>query len=75
MNIQTKFSLGDRVWFLRRTQPKSLIIKEIHVSVIDISDADRVVTFIQYRGTGYWVLESECFPSQKALLQSLQTKH
>jgi hypothetical protein len=72
MTIETKYNIGDEVWFMEDNKTKTIIISMILISCGDntlLSDKVKITYTISGRTNQY--LESELFPSKELLLQSL----
>lgn len=75
MNIKTKYKTGDRVYTINHAHIIAFVIKDIVVHVFSVDENDTTITSIEYKSAGtLWRKESECFPSQAALLKEMQTK-
>lgn len=68
MDIKTKYSIGDTIWFMRDNKPRSEKVLEIKI------DLDRVKTSIRYQwnyDNSIFVFEQHAFMSKEELLASL----
>jgi hypothetical protein len=70
MTIETKYNIGDEVWFIEENEPKSDVILGIEINVY------KGRQFIEYLFANdsypYGLNESELFPTKGELLKSLQ---
>lgn len=77
MVIETKHNPGDRVWAIIDNRAQCVRIESVAVQTTKelFNDAGELVSFTYkcsyYVGDGYWVRESECFPTKEELLKSL----
>lgn len=76
MNFETKFSLKDRVWFMKNNKPKEVIISAIHIFFVgtgqdqtkyNASDVTNSVSWLDHTD----LFERILFESKSDLLKSL----
>ena len=69
MTIETKYNIGDKVWFTEENEPKSDVILSIEINVY------KGECFIEYLlandRCSYGLDESTLFPTKEELLKSL----
>ncbi len=76
MIIQTKYSIGDEVWYMHENKPANAKISEVSIGVQD--DFNTVVKYRIYIDSkvmldriSLWGFGTELFPTKQALLDSL----
>ena len=70
MTIETKYNIGDEVWFMPFGNPKKGVIKTITIGVLGDGDV-KLKYFVEKSGLGYHRFESDLFPTKEELLKSL----
>lgn len=69
MKIETKFNIGDEVWFMCQNKPTVLHVKKI------MSESCKDCSIINYivfnAGRDEWINEAYCFPTKQQLIESL----
>lgn len=71
MIIETKYNIGDVVWF--QTLGINYNAKITHISVDIFNDGKNIINYnLHYRGFNYERCENELFPTKEELLNSLQ---
>ncbi len=76
MILQTKYAVGDEVWFMHDNKPIKVKVSECSIGV-----QDNYKTTVKYRihieskvgldRISLWLFGSELFPTKQALLDSL----
>ena len=71
MTIETKFNIGDEVWFMKENKPTKKVVDFIEI----IAASTTSKSFIQYglkmEGVVERVTEKYLFPTKEELLKSL----
>ena len=71
MTIETKFNIGDEVWFMKENKPTKKVVDFIEI----ITASTTSKSFIQYglkmEGVVERVTEKYLFPTKEELLKSL----
>jgi hypothetical protein len=72
MTINTKFNIGDEVWFVHRNEPFKGTILKIETNTIEDLNS-KELTSIFYRCNYNYILveEKNAFPDKQSLLNSL----
>lgn len=72
MEIETKYSLGDKVWAMIENHPTYFQIKRI--GVVKEKHGEKVITVTTYRGSTMLepVMEQDCFNTKDELLNSFK---
>lgn len=77
MKIETKFSIGDTVWFMKDNKPRSFTVNSINVNIYDTPTGcnygvERIKS-VRYSDFGehQTQFESDCFATKEELIASL----
>lgn len=72
MTIETKYNIGDEVWFITKYNPEKANAKVCAVNIYILTNGDVVIKYDITKGGYHWVrTEQELFPTKKELLKSL----
>lgn len=75
MKIETKYNIGDEVWFIRDNKVQSLKITQLNVLMSLLPKTDgygcEINQVVDYGDRRTVLAEYECFPTKEELLKSL----
>lgn len=77
MTIETKYNIGDEVWVIVENRAQCLRIEGVAVSTLSetFDESGKLISYRirinYYLGDGYWVNDSDCFPTKEELIRSL----
>lgn len=69
MKIETKYELGQEVWFMHANKPILMPIKHITVDVHDIGQA--TIQYVFQADGDIWLTEHKLFSTKEELIASL----
>jgi hypothetical protein len=70
MTIETKYNIGDEVWFMALCKRKKGVIKTMTIWVFDDGDIE-IKYSVEKSGFFYHRYENHLFPTKEELLKSL----
>lgn len=70
MTIETKYNIGDEVWFMGLGNPKKGVIKTITIGVLGDGDV-QLKYALEKSGFWYHRYENQLFSTKEELLKSL----
>lgn len=75
MTIETKYNIGDEVWFIKDNKVQSLKITQLNVLMSLLPKTDgygcKINQVVDYSNGKTVLAEYECFPTKEELLKSL----
>lgn len=75
MTIETKYNIGDEVWFIKDNKVQSLKITQLNVLMNLLPKTDghgcEIVQVVDYSDRKTVLAEYECFSTKEELLKSL----
>lgn len=75
MTIETKYNIGDEVWFIKDNKVQSLKITQLNVLMCLLPKRDgsgcEITQVVDYSDRRTVLVEYECFPTKEELLKSL----